>query len=68
MKKKYEYKTVHVTPGATAWEGDFNSLGEEGYRLVAVVPLVAIYYGGEGSSTEVSNGSLLIFERRKETE
>jgi hypothetical protein len=66
-KPKYEYETVLIHPGRIVWESDLNRLGEQGYRLVATVPLMSINIE-EGKPVAVNDGSSLIFERRKETE
>lgn len=68
IKEQYEYKTIQILPGAIVWEADLNRLGGEGYRLIAVVPLTQVIYTNAGETEYISNGTDLIFERRKETE
>lgn len=66
-KEKYEYETIQIVPGGIVWNSELNSLGEQGYRLVGVVPLTQVLYNGVVPA-QTSNGTNLIFERRKETE
>jgi len=63
--EKYEYETIHLLPGSAALEGELNNLGREGYHLIATIPIVQITYNGP-EQTELSGGTQLIFERRKE--
>ena len=67
QEEQYEYETIQILPGTIAWESDLNRLGEKGYRLVATVPLTTVNYA-EAVPTTVTNGTNLIFQRRKETE
>ena len=67
-KEQYEYETVHLLAGGTAGNEVLNRLGDLGYRLIAVVPLAQIIYDARSNPVEVSNGTQLIFERRKEIE
>lgn len=66
-EERYEYQTVHIIPGVIVWDYDLNPLANEGYRLVAVVPLTQFIYE-DGKQIGTANGSSLIFERRKEIE
>ena len=67
-KEQYEYQTIQLTPGVIVRESDLNDLGERGYKLATVVPLEQFIYDNDGQPRIVSNGTQLIFERRKEIE
>ena len=66
-KEQYEYETIHVTPGTIIWDNDLKEMGEKGYRLVGTIPLTQFNYD-DGRVVTITNGTNLIFERRKETE